>query len=522
MAADPPDNDNDGQWTQVAVTLLGMWRDFRNGLTAQAEGNPEAVFQRLSQVLDLAVGWLKTLPLADIRPPSGFMEEAEALWAALESQAGIGSGNAAPLREDPRFADPQWREQPLFAFLHQTYLLFCDQLSRAAQALDSLDPPARARLQFALRVIEDSLSPANFPLTNPLVLAKARETNGESLIRGFGHLLADLRRGQIAHSDPEALHLGEHIAATPGKVVHETPLFQLIQYTPSTARVLKTPLVVFPSWTSRYYIFDLEPDASFVRWAVDRGITTFMVSWKSADESMRAVVWDDYIAAQLDTIAHVRTRLAAPSVHALGYGLGGTTLAATLAVLAKRGEAEVVTSATFLATQVDFAEAGGLGNLVDDAMIAAVGELSPNGYLDGRYLSVLSNLLQPRERIWDHAVRRYLLGEELRPSGVLHWSDDVPNLPARWLKDFLRDLYRDSRLVEPNSLAALGTPIDLTRTETPSYIQASLHPNSWWPQWLEWLCKHDLAEVAARGKRRPGGKGDKAIEDAPGRYVKSR
>lgn len=518
MAADPPDDDDDGQWTQVAATLLGMWRSFRDEWAAQVEVNPEALFQRLSQVLGLAVHWLKGLPLAELRPPPGFMEEAEALWAALESQAGI--GNAAPLREDPRFADPLW-QQPPFAFLHQTYLLLCDQLSRAADAVDALDPPARARLQFALRLLEDTLNPANFPLTNPLVLTRARETGGESLIRGFGQLLADLQRGQLMHSDPAALSLGEHIAASPGKVVFETPLFQLIQYTPTTARVLRTPLLIFPSWTSRFYVLDLEPESSFVGWAVSQGITTFMVSWKSADASMRDIIWDDYIAAQLEAIAHVRDRLGVPSSHALGYGLGGTTLAAMLAVLAARGEADAVKSASYLAAPVDFADTGELGNFVDEQALAAIATLSPGGYLDGRYQAALRNLLQPGERIWDHAVRHYLLGEELHASALQHWSDDLPNLPAKWLESHLRNLVRDNWLVEANSLSALGTPIDLTRITTPSYRQASEQPDSWRQHWLVWLREQDPAEMAVRGKRRPGSKADKAIEDAPGRYVKS-
>ena len=513
VAAEPPDDDEDGPWTQVAIALLGMWRSLRDEWAEQAGGDPQAFFGRLAQVLDIAAGWLRGVPLGEIRPPPGFMEEAEALWAALESEAGI--GNAAPLREDPRFADPLWREQRLFAFLHQTYLLFCEQLSRAAEAVDSLDAPARARLQFVLRLIEDSLSPANFPLTNPLVIAGARETQGASLIHGFTRLFADLRRGRITHSDPEALRVGESIAATPGKVVFETPLFQLIQYAPSTPRVLRTPLVIFPGWIRRYYVFDLNPERSLVRWAVSEGITTFIVSWKSAEESMRDIAWDDYIAAEIEAVDHVRGRLAVPSVHALGHGLGGMSLAAALAVLAAREEAESVRSATFLSAPLDFAETNDFRHLLDDATIAAISELSPRGYLDGRYLAAAFNLLRPGERIWDHAVRHYLLGEDCPASPLLHWRDDVANVPAKWLQAHLRDLCRYNRLVEPGALASLGTP---------SYFQAFEHTEA--PpqdhQWLEWLRAQDPTEVAARGKRRPGGKGDRAIEDAPGRFAQHR
>lgn len=516
MATDPPEDDHGGQWTQAAVQLLALWREFRDGLAAQAGSDPESVFHRLSQVLGLAGDWLKGLPLAQLRPPPGFMEEAEALWATLESEAGA-VGNAAPLREDPRFADPLWREQRLFAYLHQTYLLFCDQLTRAEAEVKGLDAPASARLQFALRLLTESINPANFPLTNPLVIARAAETQGESLVRGFGRLFADLSRGQLAHSDPQALRLGEHIAATPGKVVLETPLFQLIQYTPETARVLKAPLVIFPGWIHRYYLFDLEPDASFVRWAVGQGITTFIVSWKSADESMRDIVQDDYIAAQIQAVDHIRERLAVPSVHALGHGLGGTTLAAMLAVLSARGEAHRVKSASYLTAPGEFAEAGDLATLVDDATIAAIAELSPKGYLDGRYLAAISNLLRPGERIWDHAVRHYLLGDCLPASPLLHWRDDLANVPAKWLAQHLRDFCRE--------MPAPVTAIDLARGETASHVIAcSVNPGAL-PQDADWLARlraQAPAEVAARGKRRPGGKGDPAVEDAPGCYARQR
>lgn len=521
MAADPPKDEHGGQWTQAAVQLLALWREFRDGLAARAGGDPQAVFQRLSQVLGLAAGWLKSFPLGQLRPPPGFMEEAEALWAALGSEGGAGSGNAAPLRQDPRFADPLWREQPLFAFLHQTYLLLCDQLSRAAEAAEGLDERERERLQFALHLLTECLSPANFPLTNPLVIARATETGGESLVRGIGRLFADLSRGQLAHSDTEAMRLGEQLGATPGKVVFETPLFQLIQYAPATERVLGTPLVIFPAWFNRHYLFDLEPEHSFVRWAASEGLTTFVVSWKSADESMGDVAWDDYIAAELQAVDHVRARLAVPSVHALGQGVGGTSLAALLAILAARGEADRVKSATLLSAPLDFAEAGMWKALLDDAALEAIAGLSPKGCLDGRYLAPVFDLLRPGEGIRDHAIRHYLLGEDLPASAILRWRDDVPNVPAKWLAQYLRDLCRDNRLIEPGALTALGTPIDLARIMTPRYVLAGedMEAPPQDPRWLEWLRAQSPADVPARGKRMPGGKGDKAIEDAPGRYA---
>jgi polyhydroxyalkanoate synthase len=301
---------------------------------------------------------------------------------------------------------------------------------------------------------------------------------------------------------------------------------------------------------------------------------------------MADVVWDDYIAAQIDAIDTIRARLDVPAVHAIGYCVAGTTLAATLAVMARRGEADKVRSATFFTAQVDFEEAGDLKYFIDDHQIEAIRKLAPEGYLDGRYMAATFNLMRGRDLIWSNVVRNYLMGEDYPAFDLLHWNGDVTNLPARWHEAYLRDLYRDNRLAIPDSLSALGTPIDLSLIETPCYIQAGRedhiappqsvwkitrhlagdwtfvlagsghiagvvnppaagkyqywtnegpadslekfvagaaeHPGSWWPHWADWLRGRDPAEVPATGKRNPGGKGDSTIEDAPGRYVKTR
>jgi polyhydroxyalkanoate synthase len=344
--------------------------------------------------------------------------------------------------------------------------------------------------------------------------------------------------------------------------------------------------VIFPPWINRYYILDLGPTKSFVRWATEQGITVFMVSWKSADVTMADVVWDDYIAAQIEAADVIRERLSVPSVHTIGYCVAGTTLAATLAIAARRGEAERFKSATFFTAQVDFSEAGDLSHFITDASIASISALAPLGYLDGRYMAAVFNLLRGRNLIWNPAIKHYLLGEDYPAFDMLHWNGDVTNLPARWHESYLRDLYRDNRLVSADSLSALGTPIDLRQIATPSYIQAGRedhiappgsvwklteylagpwtfvlagsghiagvvnhpssgkyqhwtnpdetgslaaftagaqeHRGSWWPHWSDWLRALDSAEVTANGKRNPGGEGDPAIEDAPGSYVRMR
>ena len=200
-----------------------------------------------------------------------------------------------PLRKDRRFADPAWQDHPAFMLIHQTYLMLAEYFRKSAIELEGLDAEKQRQLQFAVSALSDAMSPGNFLLTNPVVLKRTMETKGQNLVRGMRHLIADLTRGQLTHSDPDAFTLGENLAATPGKVVHETPLFQLLQYSPTTTNVYDVPMVVFPPWINRFYILDLTPEKSFIKWAVDQGLTVFVVSWKSADSTMRDVVWDDYI-----------------------------------------------------------------------------------------------------------------------------------------------------------------------------------------------------------------------------------
>jgi polyhydroxyalkanoate synthase len=430
------------------------------------------------------------------------------------------------------------------------------------------------------------MSPSNFPATNPLVLEKTIETGGENLLKGLQHMLADLAKGQLTHTDSEAFELGRNLATTPGKVVKRTPLYELIQYTPTTETVFAVPLVIFPPWINRFYILDLTPEKSFIRWAVEQGITVFMVSWKSADASMSEVLWDDYVKAQIDAIDTVRAGLNVPAVHAIGYCVAGTTLAATLAVLAARGEAEKVKSATFFTAQVDFTRAGELLNFVDDEQLAMIRNLSPDGFLDGRYLALTFNLLRGRDLIWNYVTNNYLLGQDYAPFDLLHWNGDTTNLPAKWHLSYLIDLYRDNLMVKPGALSVDGTPLDLTKVSTPSYIQAGredhiappesvwsitrqfrgpmkfvlagsghiagvvnppavgkyqywLNPDpvesladfvagavetkgSWWPDWIAWLHDQDAVRVPATGARQPGKGALKAIEDAPGSYVRAR
>ncbi|HMC92961.1 MAG TPA: class I poly(R)-hydroxyalkanoic acid synthase, partial [Allosphingosinicella sp.] len=490
--------------------------------------------------------------------------------------------------KDRRFNAPQWRENPLFDMIRQTYLLVSDRLLGSVDALDGVDPKQREKLKFLTRSFVDAMSPSNFALTNPLVLERAMETKGESLLKGLEHMLADLSKGQLTHTDPNAFEVGRNIAVTPGKVVKRTPLYELIQYSPTTETVHETPLVIFPPWINRFYILDLNPKKSFIQWAVNQGLTVFMVSWKSADATMKDVVLDDYVlGGQRDAIDTIRELLGVESVHAIGYCVAGTTLACTLAWMAAQGEAEKVASATFFTAQVDFSEAGDLNLLVADETLQMIDRISAEkGFLDGRYMAATFNLLRGRDLIWNYVTSNYLMGEDYPPFDLLHWNGDTTNLPATWHQAYLKDFYKGNKLVTPGGITVGDVPIDLRKVETPTYVQAGRedhiapahsvwkithhfagplkfvlagsghiagvvnppeaqkyqywtndkkvstlddfvagateHKGSWWPDWIEWIGARSEKKVSAKGARIPGGGKLKALEAAPGSYVRGK
>ena len=318
---------------------------------------------------------------------------------------------AAAPSKDKRFKDAAW-SQPPFAAIAQAYEQASAALLAGVDKLDGVDEAQRERLRFSARALSDAMSPSNFPWTNPQVIGRTLETGGRNLVKGMENMLADLNKGQLTHTDAQAFELGRNLATTPGKVVKRTPLYELIQYAPTTDAVLATPLVIFPPWINRFYILDLTPEKSFIRWAVEQGLTVFMVSWKSADASMKDVRWDDYVAAQVDAIDTARDLLGVPSAHAIGYCVAGTTLAATLALLAARGEADKVASATFFTAQVDFSNAGELRHFVDDEQIRLIGGLATDGFVDGRIMAATFNALRGRDLIWNYHTNHYLLGED--------------------------------------------------------------------------------------------------------------
>ena len=374
------------------------------------------------------------------------------------------------LAPDRRFADPRWDDPP-FSLIRDGYLRGVAALDAAVDALP-LDDDAKAQARFAAAAWADAVAPTNHPLTNPAVLARTIETGGENLRRGLAAMARDLEAGQLTHVAPGAYEVGRNLATTPGQVVHRTDLFELIQYAPATEEVLATPLIVFPPWINRFYILDLGPEKSFIKWAVDQGVTVFVVSWRSATAEMGALTWDDYVRAQIEAVDVVRAGLKVPAVHAIGYCVAGTTLAATLAVEAARGRDDRVASATFFTAQVDFERAGELKHFIGDQALALVERLSAGGTLDGRVMAATFNSLRGRDLIWGPVVKHWLMGEEPPAFDLLHWNGHTTNLPAAWHGQYLRDLYRDNRLVQPGALSVDGVAVDLGRVTTPAYIQA--------------------------------------------------
>jgi polyhydroxyalkanoate synthase len=524
--------------------------------------------------------------------PMAWMTAGAEAWSkGLESWGKmLGATSEVGQKKDRRFAAPEWSENPVFDTIRQSYQAISDRLLTGVEDIEGIDAATRQKLRFATTSFVDAMAPSNFALTNPLVMKKTIETRGENLLSGLKNMLDDISRGQLTQTKSGAFEVGRNLAATPGKVVYENELYQLIQYTPTTDKVMTTPVIVFPPWINRFYILDLTPEKSFVRWCVEEGITLFMVSWKSADESIAGTTLDDYVLkGQVDAIDTVRDLLDVPSVHAIGYCVAGTTLAATLAYLAATGGAEKVKSATYFTAQVDFTEAGDLKLFLGDETMGLLDQLTKEkGYLDGRYMAATFNLLRGRDLIWNYVVSNYLLGEEPAPFDLLHWNGDVTNLPAGWHRDYLDNLYRANKLVQSGGISVAGVPIDLSLIKTPSYIQAGREDHiappqsvwkamnhfagpmrfvlagsghiagvvnppsagkyqywtneakeaprsleefvagasetkgSWWPDWKKWLKSLDDSEVDAKGARVPGKGKRKAIEDAPGRYVKQR
>jgi polyhydroxyalkanoate synthase len=384
----------------------------------------------------------------------------------------------APPPGDRRFKHEDWHENEVFDFIKQSYLLSARYVQNVVKDVDGLDDKTAQKLDFYARQFVDALAPTNFLLTNPEVLRRTVETGGENLVRGLNNLLADLERGKgklhIKMTDYEAFKVGENIATTPGSVVYQNDLIQLIQYAPSTETVLKRPLLIVPPWINKYYILDLRPKNSFVRWAVAQGHTVFMISWVNPDERLAEKSFEDYmLEGPLAALEAIERATGEREVNAIGYCLGGTLLACTLSHMAAKDDTRI-RAATFFTTLVDFAEAGELTVFIDEEQLKALEEsMQRRGYLDGSEMAATFNMLRANDLIWSFVVNNYLLGQEPFPFDLLYWNSDSTRMPAAMHSFYLRRMYQENRLSQPGGITLAGTPIDLGRISVPTYILAT-------------------------------------------------
>ena len=494
----------------------------------------------------------------------------------------------SPVPRDKRFADPEWKSNQFFDFILQLYLLttrWADDLVRDAEGLD---PHTRKKAAFYVQQVTNAISPSNFVLTNPEVLRETLTSNGDNLVRGMKMLAEDIEAGhgtlRIRQSDPSNLQVGVNMATTPGKVIYQNELMQLIQYSPATESVLRTPLLIVPPWINKFYILDLKPEKSFVKWCVDQGVTVFVISWVNPDKSLGAKTWEDYMKegplAAMDAIERVTGEM---KVHTMGYCVGGTLLATTLAWLAEKRRVRV-TSATFLAAQVDFTHAGDLLVFVDEEQISSIErDMKASGVLEGAKMAMAFNMLRSNDLIWSYVVSNYLKGKTPSSFDLLHWNSDATRMPAANHSYYLRHCYLENRL-SSGTMVLDNTLLDLSKVKVPVYNLATRedhiapadsvlygsqffggpvkyvlsgsghiagvvnppssgkyqywtndnikdvtltdwikgaeeHKGSWWPDWRQWLETIDPEHVAPRDV---GAAALPAIEDAPGSYVRVR
>ncbi|HLJ22056.1 MAG TPA: class I poly(R)-hydroxyalkanoic acid synthase [Stellaceae bacterium] len=490
-----------------------------------------------------------------------------------------------PAAADRRFKDEAWTENAVFDYIKQSYLLTARWMQATVKHVDGLDDKTAKKIDFYTRQFVDAIAPSNFVLTNPEVLRATVESGGENLVKGLDNLLRDLERGHgrlmIKMTDLDKFKVGENIAVTPGQVVYQNDLIQLIQYEPATATVHRRPLLIIPPWINKFYILDLRPENSFIRWAVEQGHTVFVVSWVNPDEKLAEKTFEDYMTdgllAALDAMEQATGERQS---NVIGYCLGGTLLAATLAYMKAKGD-DRIASATYFVALTDFKEAGELSVFIDEEQLHFLEErMREHGYLEGSDMATTFNMLRANDLIWSFVVNNYLLGKEPFPFDLLYWNSDSTRMPAAMHSFYLRNMYQRNLLVVPGGITLGGAPIDLRAIETPSFLlstredhiapwkstyaatqlykgpvkfvlaasghiagvvnppgrskyghwenpknpptpdewlaTAKQYPDSWWPAWNKWIGKYAGGEVPAR---KPGDGKLKPIEKAPGSYV---
>jgi len=385
---------------------------------------------------------------------------------------------ASPAKGDKRFLDPDWSENPVFDVMKQSYLVTADWLNSLVGHVEGVDPMARRRVEFFMKLLTDAFSPTNFLASNPTALREIMATGGESLVRGMENFAADLARGggqlSISQTDYEQFKIGENVATAPGKVVFQNELLQLLQFTPSTDQVHEIPLLIFPPWINKFYILDLRPDNSMIRWLTDQGITVFVVSWVNPDQSLATKTFEDYLRQGIyEATDAAMTQAGVKSVNTVGYCIGGTLLSAALAHMAAKGDKRIA-SATFFAAQQDFSEAGDLLLFTDESWLKDLEQKmdAEGGVLSGQAMADTFNVLRSNDLIWSFFVNNYLMGKEPRPFDLLFWNSDQTRMPKALHMFYLRQFYGQNALAK-GELEVDGIKLDLGTVKTPIYVQSS-------------------------------------------------
>jgi polyhydroxyalkanoate synthase len=402
------------------------------------------------------------------------------LWQSMMARA---SGEqvepvARPDSGDRRFADSAWNEEPFFDFLKQSYLLTSQWVRSVVHDVDGVDEHQRAKIDFYTRQFMSAMAPSNYAVTNPVVIREILESGGESLLKGLKNLLDDLERGKgqlkISMTDESAFELGKNIAVTPGKVIFQNDLIQLIQYAPSTQDVYKRPLLIVPPWINKFYILDLQPKNSLIKWAIDQGHTVFVISWANPSKKLSGKSFSDYmLEGPIAALEAIEQSTGERSVNLLGFCIGGILNVATLAYMAAKND-ERVNSATFLTTMVDFENIGEISVFIDDAQLSLIeGAISETGYLEGRRLANIFSMMRENDLIWTFVVNNYLRGKEPFAFDLLYWNADSTALPAKMLSQYLRSFYLDNGLRKPGHIVLDGVPIDIRKIKVPSYFLAT-------------------------------------------------
>ncbi len=461
-------------FARIAKHSQALLKDFAR--RQKQVGAPLQATSVVNSFVDLT-GRMMSNPIQMVASQTQLWRQYVDLWQHSTHRFLNGGEGKAVTRPDPadrRFKDPAWQENPVFDHIKQSYLLTARWLQGQVQEVDGLDPAAKKKLDFYTRQFMDALSPSNFALTNPQVLRTTLETGGENLVKGLENLLKDMEAGRIRMTDETAFSVGRNIATTPGAVVFENELIQLIQYTPTTKTVARVPLLIVPPWINKFYILDLKPENSFIKWAVDQGLTVFCISWVNPDRELARLSFEDYMEkGVLTAMEQVRRSSGCRDLNAIGYCLGGTLLASTLAYLHATDPAlaKTVRSATYFVTLVDFSDPGELGVFIDDTQLEALEkQMTETGYLDAVRMASTFNLLRANDLIWSFVVNNYLLGKEPFPFDLLYWNSDSTRMPAAMHSFYLRNMYQHNKLAQPGGITLKGVPIDLRTIRTPSYL----------------------------------------------------